>query len=244
MKTRFAILSVFLAAGVVHLLNRTQATSQLRRMIQTELSAVSGTRLGSDPTAEDRGTDLLIEPHRDPLDPGLASESVGTRGSGGESLPQAAIREIERCLGQELRGPPPHEPTSLTAVVRALQPKGPASGSSFLHWENFHLRTESGEEIRVRNLPTEKKIQLFKLDTEGLPISLDLPESWLPLPRESQLEEALKLGKPFQHQQSFSLSTGPTEMEWEEHNQVVIEASIRTSEGKFLGCTPESCVCE
>ncbi len=187
--------------------------------------------------------------------PNLKSENeVGTKAleiiPSEDPLPQTAWTEIQRCFAEE-RLFSSQEPTapalSLTQLVTLTLKENFDQSAPFLHWENFHLETPEAKEIRVRNLPSEHTIQLFTLDSEGLPEKISLPVEWQILPRESQLEEALKLGRIKTHQRSFSISShlsgSDRELEWEEENKQVLQASIRINKS-LLGCTQFACGCK
>ncbi len=241
MKKNLLPIGLLIAAGLLHFQQNTrsvlfsqqklnESTSTKTQYFQKDNSKTIVHNDGN-PTKKGKPANLEITPSEEPI-------------------PQAAWSEVQRCFDGEdlISSDPAGDPAlSLTQLVSAAKKLNVRKSPPFLHWENFHLETDEGKEIRVRNLPTENTIQLFTLDSEGLPEKVPLPVDWEILPRESQLEEALKLGRIKTHQRALSLSSTENEkkheIEWEEENNQVLQASIRTNKG-ILGCTQFHCVCK
>jgi len=169
---------------------------------------------------------------------------------GGE--PVSSLGEVSRCAGFSVQ--------SLEGFLSEITARQGLPASRELRWENAHLELTSGEQMRVRFVPSaetvSKRAQIFGVDSEGLPVPLEVPEALAGLGPLERYEALKSQGKVTRLQRALTLSyrgdatsrSRVLSLDLEEEHRQDEGDRVVTLEARFsdrtLHCEEGACLCE
>lgn len=134
-------------------------------------------------------------------------------------------------------------PTELFNLLKQNMANDP-----FVRIENYIFLDNYGIEHRLHITPNEKnnnrQVQLYKLDIEGYPTKISLPDLLNGDQWQNHLEDFLKNNKVIFHQVKAQLNTvDQFNVQYELHNDLIFRMQITNSQAQ-LNCDQESCHCQ
>lgn len=174
----------------------------------------------------------------DPQSPGLNQE-------------QLADAELENLLELQGRGLPDFKPLLQFCLDQYPEypsfPKPEELSRLLQHndlkqmWNNVHLETAEGEIYRVRTFVDQgvvgpvTRLALYKEDSEGFPVLIELPEKEKINPAPEVVERYMSLGAPIHQEKAMVLELEAAEYFFETHNNELVRMDITGIEG-VLNC--------